>query len=450
MYQSRSNILLVMKKILLLFTIVISFSSAKAQILDRMRSKVERKLEQKIDESIDKATQPKKKKTPTETKSADTQTQDTSEVSSTTPASEPVASSPAESVVTKPAAVADLMSYSKFDFIPGDKVIVHEDFSQEATGDFPANWNTRSGAEVVTLNNRSGKWLRMAQSGVFYPEYVDNLPENFTVQLEVIANKDVAGIGQWMISLMETKSVDEKFSYADNLAVKGTPNFKLCFQPAGSGKGTMYYSTNVIGQQYKSGTPEFVMQDKPTVKVAIWRQKQRIRVYLDSTKVLDLPRALDANTTLNSLVFSSSNPEYDNKEGAFFMSNIVVAVGAPDLRNKLVTEGKFSTNGILFDVNSDKIKPESYGSIQSIAQVLKDNATLKVNIIGHTDADGTDAGNLDLSKRRALAVKQTLTSTFGIDAARLESDGKGKSEPVDANDTPAGKANNRRVEFIKI
>ena len=440
-----------MKKFLLFFMLTLSITSVQAQLLDRMRNKVERKLEQKIDESIDKATQPKKKTTTTETKSS-SQTSSTSEVSSQTssePADKVASTASADNVVAKPA-VADLTSYSKFDFIPGDKIIMHEDFSQEATGDFPTNWNTRSGAEVVTLNNRSGKWLRLAQSGVFYPENIDNLPENFTVQMEVIANKDVAGIGQWMISLMETKSVDEKFSYATNLAVKSTPNFKLCFQPAGSGKGTMYYSTNVIGQQYKSGTPEFVMQDKPSVKVAIWRQKQRVRVYLDSTKVLDLPRALDANAALNSLVFSASNPEYDNKEGAFFMSNIVVAVGAPDLRNKLVTEGKFSTNGILFDVNSDKIKPESYGSIQSIAQVLKDNASLKVNIIGHTDADGNDAGNLELSKRRALAVKQTLSNTFGIEAVRLESDGKGKTEPVDSNDTPAGKANNRRVEFIKI
>lgn len=438
-----------MKKILLLFTIVISFTSAKAQILDRMRSKVERKLEQKIDESIDKATQPKKKKTPTETKSSDAQTSEISSQTSSEPASDPVTSSPADNAVAKPAAVADLTSYSKFDFIPGDKIIVHEDLSQESTGDFPANWNTRSGAEVVTLNNRSGKWLRMAQTGVFYPEYVDNLPENFTVQMELLANKEIAGIGQWMVSLMETNNVDDKFSRGDELSVKDVANFKLSFQP-GSSKGTMYYSSNLIGQQYKSGTPEFTKPEKLSVKIAIWRQKQRIRVYLDSTKVLDLPRALDANTTLNSLVFSSSNPEYDNKEGAFFMSNIVVAVGAPDLRNKLVTEGKFSTNGILFNVNSDQIKPESYGSIQSIAQVLRDNATLKVNIVGHTDSDGTDAGNLDLSKRRALAVKQTLTNHFGVDAARLESDGKGKSEPVDANDTPAGKANNRRVEFIKI
>jgi outer membrane protein OmpA-like peptidoglycan-associated protein len=75
---------------------------------------------------------------------------------------------------------------------------------------------------------------------------------------------------------------------------------------------------------------------------------------------------------------------------------------------------------------------------------------LKVKIVGHTDADGSDATNLELSKKRAASVKESLTKEFGIDASRMETDGKGESEPIDKNDTPAGKANNRRVEFIKI
>jgi Outer membrane protein and related peptidoglycan-associated (lipo)proteins len=74
----------------------------------------------------------------------------------------------------------------------------------------------------------------------------------------------------------------------------------------------------------------------------------------------------------------------------------------------------------------------------------------KVNIVGHTDADGKDADNLILSKRRAESVKANLVKNFGIDASRLETDGKGASQPVDNNTTPEGKANNRRVEFIKL
>jgi outer membrane protein OmpA-like peptidoglycan-associated protein len=212
----------------------------------------------------------------------------------------------------------------------------------------------------------------------------------------------------------------------------------------------MYYSSNLIGRQSLNATPEFNVPEKNMVTVSIWRQKQRIRVYLDSTKALDLPRALDANAALNSLVFASYAPDLERKGGSFYISNIRLAVGAPDTRNKLITEGKFVTHGILFDVNSDKVQAASHGSLQDIANVLKENANVRVKIIGHTDADGEAQPNLDLSKRRAEAVKAALAQSFGIDAARMETDGKGEAQPIDNNNTPAGKANNRRVEFVKL
>ncbi|MGE5810604.1 MAG: OmpA family protein, partial [Ignavibacteria bacterium] len=102
------------------------------------------------------------------------------------------------------------------------------------------------------------------------------------------------------------------------------------------------------------------------------------------------------------------------------------------------------------DVNSDKIKPESYGTLKEIANVLKENSSVKVKIVGHTDSDGNDASNLDLSKRRAASVKNTLNSEFGIDSSRMETDGKGESQPVTDNNSQEGKANNRRVELIKL
>jgi outer membrane protein OmpA-like peptidoglycan-associated protein len=72
-----------------------------------------------------------------------------------------------------------------------------------------------------------------------------------------------------------------------------------------------------------------------------------------------------------------------------------------------------------------------------------------VKIVGHTESDGSDADNLSLSKRRAESVKNSLVKDFGIDASRFAIDGKGESQPVDKNTTAEGKANNRRVEFIK-
>ena len=175
-------------------------------------------------------------------------------------------------------------------------------------------------------------------------------------------------------------------------------------------------------------------------------------MYVNETKVLDLPQVFDAKLKYNVFKFGTFYMNYataDNQD-EFMVANLRYAVGAPDTRNKLITEGKLVTRGILFDVNSDKIKSESYGVLKEIGTVLKENPAVKVKIIGHTDADGDDAKNLDLSKRRAASVKNALSTEFGIEASRLETDGKGETQPSDPNTTPQGKANNRRVEFIKL
>jgi len=88
--------------------------------------------------------------------------------------------------------------------------------------------------------------------------------------------------------------------------------------------------------------------------------------------------------------------------------------------------------------------------LKDIASVLKENAGVRVCIIGHTDADGDNASNLALSKCRAESVRATLTTEFSVEAARLETNGKNESHPVAPNTTSEGKATNRRVEFIKL
>jgi len=158
-------------------------------------------------------------------------------------------------------------------------------------------------------------------------------------------------------------------------------------------------------------------------------------------------KAIAPDAKLNAILFAAL---YADPNIQHYLGNLRLAVGAPDTRNKILTQNKWVTHGILFDVNSANIKPESYGTLKAMANVLKENADLKVKIVGHTDADGKDDENIELSKRRAASVKATLASEFSIDELRMETDGKGESEPIDKNDSPAGKANNRRVEFIKI
>jgi outer membrane protein OmpA-like peptidoglycan-associated protein len=187
-------------------------------------------------------------------------------------------------------------------------------------------------------------------------------------------------------------------------------------------------------------------EEKFHISIAV--NKQRFRYYINQVKVLDLPRVMPVGN-YNVIICRMWAWNEDHPVDAL-ISNFRYAEGTTDVRSKLMTEGKLVTRGILFDVNSDKIKAESYGSLKEIAQVLKENAGVKVKIIGHTDSDGDDNANLALSKRRAAAVKNSLAKDFGIDASRMEADGKGESEPASPNTNPENKASNRRVEFIKL
>ena len=123
-------------------------------------------------------------------------------------------------------------------------------------------------------------------------------------------------------------------------------------------------------------------------------------------------------------------------------------VKASEMEQALDAEGKIALYGILFDFDKDVIKPESKPTLDEIATLLSGKPDLKVKIVGHTDNQGTAEYNLDLSKRRAASVVAALTGQYGIAADRLTSEGMGASQPVDTNDTDAGRAKNRRVELV--
>lgn len=347
---------------------------------------------------------------------------------------------------------SEFKSYSKFDFVAGEQVIYFEDFSQDAIGDFPDKWNTNSSGEIVAISNTEGKWLKTARDGKYKPEIrTTGFPDNFTIEFDMIFK---APTTFEMGSSFQTMMID--FFVAQNeqsLTVDqndgGTGTGARFSMQAGSEFNALNWKDGEPGMHNTQNKDLFSGKNGKLCHVSIWIQKARGRLYIDETKVFDLPMFLPAGVKYNAISFTS-NDNIEEEQLQNFVSNIRIAVGSPDMRNKLITEGKLVTHGILFDVNSDKIKSESYGTLKEIAQVFKDNATVKVKIIGHTDSDGADAANLDLSKRRAASVKNSLAKDFGIDASRMETDGKGESEPASPNTTSVGKANNRRVEFVKL
>lgn len=123
--------------------------------------------------------------------------------------------------------------------------------------------------------------------------------------------------------------------------------------------------------------------------------------------------------------------------------------GESRLEQALTQSGRVNVYDIHFSFNSDKLRPESERTLREIADLLGRHAAWKLSIAGHTDAIGGDAANLDLSGRRADAVRTALVQRFKIDASRLATTGYGESQPVDTNETPQGRAQNRRVELVR-
>jgi outer membrane protein OmpA-like peptidoglycan-associated protein len=126
-----------------------------------------------------------------------------------------------------------------------------------------------------------------------------------------------------------------------------------------------------------------------------------------------------------------------------------VTADAAAFSNDIRTTGHAAVYGIYFDSGKSEIKPASDPALGEIAKLLKGDPALKLNVVGHTDNDGTLDVNMKLSEARAAAVVQALAGKYGIAAARLKAFGVGPLAPVAANDTADGKAKNRRVELVK-
>jgi len=347
-------------------------------------------------------------------------------------------------VEDEPSAVKDdLEIYSKFDFVPGDKLLFFDDFSQDFVGDFPSRWNTNGSGELVKINDASNKWLKLISgSNTMYIPDVTNLPEEFTIEFDMLTkglNKKTSSQSYFKIIISDNNTFDKN----TNFAMVEIPFCQFIAQG-------LIVENNINGKREIRNTVKVDIRKQITKQnhISIAVNKERFRLWINESKYVDIPRLLAANTKMKSIKLHLRGLDI-NKEN-LFVSNFKIAKGGIDLRRKLLAEGKISTNGILFDSGSANIQPQSLGIVRQISQVLMQDENIKLNIIGHTDADGPDDTNLKLSKDRAAAVKAALISIYKISASRLTSDGKGETQPVGDNTTAAGKAQNRRVEFVKI
>ncbi|WP_373516549.1 OmpA family protein [Pricia sp.] len=333
--------------------------------------------------------------------------------------------------------------YSKFDFVPGDNPIFTDDFTKDFIGDFPSKWNSNASGELVTIEGYPEKWLKIlpGPNTTYIPDVTD-LPEEFTLEFDVVATGlDNQTSSQSYLGLMVGDN--NTFDKPKNC---GMIEYPFC-QYIGRGiiVENNFAGKRVMRNELKTDIRN-IINEKHHISIAV--NKQRFRFWINENKYVDVPRLLPENMKMQGIKFTLR--DINTEKEAVFIGNIKIAEGGVDLRRKLLADGKISTNGILFDSGSANIQPQSMGIIRQIFQVLQQESTINLKIVGHTDADGDESTNLQLSKQRAEAVKNALVNVYNVPPDKLTTEGKGESEPVGDNQTNEGKSRNRRVEFIKL
>ena len=334
--------------ILLVAAMPLASEAQLGGFMNKVKTKVNQRVDNKVDQAIDKALDDAEGKPSGSTNAS----------SSTSAANEK------KTIQTKTEEAIPLKAYSKFDFIPGERVLYAEDFSQDVIGELPVDWNASGKGETVTIEGKPGKWLRLYQGNSYLPGNKKTFGENFTVEFDLIYffQPKVSGyilpnVEFGLFSSGQEDNTDNRFLKDHN----NINSVDVEVHPSGS--------TGARLISYKKGSSSFASDRVPVngymeqfnkvLHYSIQVQKQRFRLWINETKIFDIPRAINLGDTLNQVFFSLEGSNYKDDEIGAYLTNVKVATGVPDTRHKLIEEGKFSTTGILFDFQSASIKPES-------------------------------------------------------------------------------------------
>ena len=317
-----------------------------------------------------------------------------------------------------------LKAYQNYDFRAGDKIIFEDNFATDKEGEFPAHWDMISGQGVVNMVGGVPSFFLIEGNYAKVKPYMKTnkyLTDSFSVEFDTYPTQNAYGAmvymyGQSHVSMnVQLNAATVVWNFSNTKTLAGN-------LPAEISKANYFNKWHHIAMAYID---------------------DQLKIYVDQYRILTVPHCglKPQNLEVTGI---------GDKKNPIIFKDFKIAGGAGmNMLDKLLTDGRFVTHGIRFDVNSAKIKPESMGVINDIVMLLKAHPDLKVEIDGHTDSDGTDAANLILSQQRADAVKETIIKA-GIDGSRLNTKGFGESKPISDNKTPEGKANNRRVELIKM
>jgi OOP family OmpA-OmpF porin len=313
-----------------------------------------------------------------------------------------------------------ILSWSKYDFVPGDKIIFEDNLIGEENGEFPSRWDLVQG--TVENAQYGGENIIMFRGGsptiipyLKNPE-IDYLPDVFTVEFDLYVNNHNPITVYFFDRKNQRDAGHTPLSISHN---------EMRLSPA------------------SSKLPDNGSIENRWAHIAIAYTSGKMKAYIDETRLINIPH-LNFNPTGISIHAYHAT---DNNQ--FFIKNFRIAEGGVKYYDRFLQDGKIVSNGIRFDSGKSTLRPESMGVLNEIYKMLDEHPEVKVSIEGHTDNVGDSDINQKLSEERAETVRKQLIS-MGIKAERLISKGFGESAPVTTNDTPEGKAENRRVEFVKI
>lgn len=417
----------------------VMMGSVQAQLLNRITDRVQQTAENKVlnkaetetEQAMDKAEESVKGGKDKKKSAKDKSTQDATESSKNSTSGS-----------------ASLISYSNYDFVPGDKIIYHYDMAGERDSEIPGRMLIDEGnAEIQTYRGEKVLFVPANSQVYFSPQMKEKayLPEQFTLEFDVLSNGgisttlDVSEITLYFREKDESSGAYGGATAPIRISLSGLSGdasgthyeFGVFKNDDWSGGGSKNFPTEAVNSTQNNWRRVAVYVNKNIGKLYIDQHRIGISNQIESGKPAFLD--IEVNTPENPVMFK----------------NFRIAAGGADAYNKVVTDGKFIAYGIQFDVNKATLKPESMGTINEFVKMMKENADLKFEIGGHTDSDGTTELNNKLSQERADAVKTQMTN-MGIEASRLTTKGFGPQNPIAKNDTAENKARNRRVEFLKI
>ena len=325
------------------------------------------------------------------------------------------------------------MTYAKSDFVPGDEIFFEDNLINEQMGEFPSQWDLLYGSvEVANIAGRQCIYFDPEGATVapLMKDMKSYLPDVFTLELDFFANKYESGFCDGYI-----------FRF-DN-AEKNVLEIEMGHTDSQEGTKDVQWRYDTPSGDYRRGDAQIIVQPEAWNHLAISFNKRALKVYINGIRIANIPN-MTAPVRFN--VEGRNWGTSDTFREA--ITNFRLAKGAVPLYDRMMSEGKFITYGITFDVGKATIKPESMGEINRIVQLMNENPTLKFSVEGHTDSTGNAASNQTLSEKRSQAIVDKLVE-LGIAKDRLTAVGKGQNNPIADNSTDEGRAKNRRVEFVK-